>query len=69
MDEERRDPVRATRQLRSGRLRSEAYFDRVVTVHALQRVWSFVVTSLAALLHHRALVFGRLVHSLFGRSA
>ena len=51
VDEERGDSVGATGQLRAGRLRSEAYFDGVVIVHALKRVWSFVVASLAALLH------------------
>ena len=49
--EEGGDSVRITRQLGAGRLRGEAYFDGVVIVHALKRVWSSVVASLAALLH------------------
>ena len=58
------------RKLGSRWLRGEADFDEIVIKHALQRVWGFVVASLAALVHHRALIFDRLVHShFFGRSA
>lgn len=58
------------RKFRTRRLWGEADFDEIVIKHALQRVWSFVVPSLAALVHHRALIFDRLVHShFFGRSA
>ena len=49
--EEGGDSVRIAGQLGAGRLRGEAYFDGVVFVHALKWVWSFVVASLAALLH------------------